>query len=186
MKTLSGALFCLLATLALPANPAPEEWSKVENGIRGRLVIMFDPDFAGTEMPVVYLELQNVSDVANPKEIWLDPHRNFSAWNLRDETGAAVPRNQAVDASIITMGPYWITLPYDSILRFRVSVSGYGIKPNGGMAFQLPGAFWQVPRRPGGGYDLSATFKSAPTEKDQRGAWTGTLVLPAVRVPARK
>ena len=77
-------------------------------------------------------------------------------------------------------------LPFDSTLRFRMSVSGYGIIPNGSIALQLPsGFFWQVPRKKEGGYYLSAVFSSIPAKEERRCAWKGTLVLPAVTLPPR-
>jgi len=183
MNPFALALFVAFTAIATAANADQKgAWSEAVNGVRARLVIGFDPDFAGTEMATVHLEIQNVSDVADPKEIWFDPDRCFVGWQLRDETGKAVPRPGAMVASIITMGPYWITLPYDSTLRLRISVSGYGIRPDGGIALQLPGAFWQVPRRADGRYELSVKFVGSAPKDDARRAWHGTLVLPSVRV----
>ena len=183
MKTSALALFVGLTAIAFAANPEQKgAWSEAVNGVRARLVIGFDPDFVGAEMAVVQLEIQNVSAVANPKEIWLDPNRCFVWWQLRDETGNAVPRPMSVFSGK-AVGPYWVTLPHDSIMRLLISVNGYGIKPNGGIALQLPGAFWQVPRRPGGRYELSAKFVGSTPKDDTRRVWQGMLVLPSVRVP---
>jgi hypothetical protein len=186
MKAAIIAIFSCLAIAGFAATPAVGPWSEVAQGIRGRLAVDFGPDLAGAEMAVVYLEIQNVSDVANPKELWFDPGRSLVEWNLQDEQGRKIPKPGGIVASIMMMGPYWITLPHDATLRFRASVSGYGIQPNGGIAFQLPGAFWQVARQPGVTYELSATFVSSPPKGDIRHAWRGRLLLPSVKIPDRK
>jgi len=138
-------------------------------------------------MAVVYLELQNVSDRATPKEICIDqnlPHQ--FVWRLQDEKGVHQPESATAASIFISTQPCWLTLPFDSTVRFRVSVSGYGIKPDGGIAFQLLGSFWQVPRKKEGAYYLSATFSSPPDKPEGRHAWIGQLKLPKVRVPERQ
>jgi hypothetical protein len=164
--------------------PANEAWSETVDGIRGRLVISYGPDFGGAEMAVVYLEIQNVSDSADPKNVGFDEDRQFK-WQLFDERGELVRDDHGIAASIMVPGPYWIVLPHDSTLRFRVSVSGYGISPGGGVALQLPGAFWQVQRKKEGAYFLSATFASVMAKEERRRAWKGVLVLPRVQLPPR-
>jgi hypothetical protein len=167
---------------ASDSRPPKEAWSEMVDGIRGRLVIDHGPDFGGAEMTVVYLEIQNVSDSADAKNVCFDEDHQFK-WQLVDERGELVRDEHGIAASIMVPGPYWIVLPYDSTLRFRVSVSGYGISPEGGVALQLPGAFWQVQRKREGAYFLSATFASVMAKEERRHAWKGVLVLPKVQLP---
>ena len=138
MKT---AALALLAATALGAAESPQaQWSEIVDGLRGRLVIEYGPDLEGAEIALVYLELQNVSDSAGIKDLWFDETHQFK-WQLQDEKGKQVPRTYP-PASIFTDLGHWMILPFDSTLRFRVSVSGYGIIPNGGVALQLPSGFF--------------------------------------------
>ena len=184
MKILLLTILCAVAARATPLQAAKDDdLSEPVDGVRGRLVIGYDPSLAGAEMAVVYLELQNVSDVGNPKDLWFN--EDLFKWRLVDETGAPAPEPHGLVASIMSLRPYWIVLPHDSTLRFRVSVSGYGIMPNGGIAFQLPGRFWQVPRRKAGSYHLSATFTVSHVRENDRQVWNGTLILPKIQVPEK-
>jgi hypothetical protein len=184
MKITVLALLFATALTAAEAPPSPVEWSDPVDGLRGRLVIEYGPDFEGAEIALVYLELQNVSDSAGIKDLWFDETHQFK-WQLQDEKGNPVPRTYPPMSVFSDLG-HWMGLPFDSTLRFRVSVSGYGIIPNGGIALQLPsGFFWQVPRKKEGSYYLSATFSSVPAKEERKRSWKGTLVLPKVMLPPK-
>lgn len=133
-------------------------------------------------MAVVYLELENVSDRGNPMHVYFDIHRALRA-ELFDAVDKVVSR-AGVSADIETPTPYWIALPHDSRLRFRVSVSGYGISKDGGYFVGLMSGAWQIPASSTGEYSLSSEFDvSPPKDSPHRRPWTGTLKLPKVKLP---
>ncbi len=148
-----------------------------------------DAPFNGTRLAVVYLELQNVSDVLNPLLVDFHPPR----FDLVDVTGKSIPQSP-VAASIMTISNYTLLLPFDSALRFRVSVNGYGISKDSGIAFQLESGFWVVSadtredRFLTGSFvvpELASTDSEGRRKDVERGnrVWRGTLNLPKLKVP---
>jgi hypothetical protein len=133
-------------------------------------------------MAAVFLELQNMEQAVARRRIWYDSGWQFT-WEVRDQTGKFVKETPNA-CSIQTSLPYWIVLPRDSTLRFRVSVGGWGIKTGGGTALQFENAFWQLPNGTSAHFTLRATFSvRAPQSKEQgrdRAMWQGSLVIPPV------
>src|SRR3954465_7568274 len=115
---------------ATAASEETGEWSMPVNGLKGRLIAKEDNPFMGTKIVAVYMELANVSDVGNPMEFYFDPTTSIVS-RVVDEKGndVAQPPNAA---SIASPGLYWLAVPWDGLLRFRASVSGYGIYKNSG------------------------------------------------------
>jgi hypothetical protein len=186
----SKLLICLALVLSggsfgcSAADPEPlvaGGWSEPVNGLRGRLLFTEDARFNGTRMGAVYLEIQNVSDVLNPMEIYYD---TFHALPCELLDGSNQPVAQAASpADIMSPTPFWIMLPYDSTLRFRVSVSGYGIPKDAGLSIGLMSGNWIIPPTSRAACFLSASFSVTPPEtKDHLHAWHGVLNLPKVKI----
>src|SRR4051812_23903052 len=91
-------------------------------------------------MAGIYLELQNVSNVLNPLLVDFHPPR----FDLVNAAGESIEQSP-MSASIANPPPYTLVLPIDSSLRFRVSVSGWGIRREGGIALPMPSEFWLIP-----------------------------------------
>jgi dienelactone hydrolase len=158
------------------------DWSEPVAGLRGRLLFGEGERLNGTRMGIVYLELQNVSDVGNPMEIYFNID-NALPCDLFD--GAGKPVVQAGSpASIKTPDSYWIALPHDSSLRFRVSVTGYGVPRDGGLQIGMMGGDWRIPAGSPGDYFLAARFiVSPPKDPNRPRPWKGFLKLPRVKIP---
>jgi hypothetical protein len=156
------------------------EWSAVVGGLRGRLLAAPGGEFIGTRMVDVYLELQNVSDVGNPMEIYFNSYDSIKSVAV-DSAGKDV-KQPANAASITSPGPYWLSVPWDGTLRFRVSVSGYGVYKNSGTQVQMDSGNWLIALSDKAKYYLEAKFSSLPAP-DKRRAWEGTLILPKVLIP---
>lgn len=182
-------LLCVIVTLAsIPSYAKKQEtgaWSEPANGIQGRLFATEDPEFNGTKMVAIYLELRNVSHVANPLEIYFEPIKSIESRVLDggDKPVAKYPS----PASIGLTPPFWLTLPFDSTLRFRVSVSGYGVPQNGGTNIQMMSGNWLMKADDERDYFLEAAFVSQPAKLDSgrrlRRVWQGTIKLPKVLIP---
>jgi hypothetical protein len=157
------------------------EWSMPVNGLKGRLIAKEDKPFMGTKMVAVYMELANVSDVGNPLEFYFDPTASIVS-NVVDEKGedVAQPPNAA---SIASPGPYWLAVPWDGLLRFRASVSGYGIYKNSGTDVQMMSGNWLIKPADKQNYYLQAKLVSRPPAADKRRSWSGELQLPRVLIP---
>jgi len=160
------------------------EWSASVGGLRGRLLIGEDAPCNGTRMAKVYLELQNVSDVANQMEIYFDTIHSPLKYDVLDPGGKVFPQ-APTPCDIMTPNPYWIRLPFDAVLRFRVSLNGYGIPRNGGWAIGLDGGFWIIPPTASGDYFLTGSFSVIPLKDGTSHPWQGVLELPKARIPVR-
>jgi hypothetical protein len=128
----------------------------------------------------VYLELENVSDVANPIELYFDTERSIVS-RVVDVNGneVAQPPN---GASIALLPPFWIAVPSDGDLRFRVSVSGYGVYKNSGTQIQMNSGSWLIKPGDKNWYFLEASLVSKPPAGDKRRAWSGELKLPKILI----
>lgn len=186
-----AAFFLLLMAACLHASEptAVGEWSQAVRGLRGRLLLAEDAPFNGTRMVAVYLELQNVSDVLNALLVDFQP----PDVDLVDADGKSIPQSHP-PASVMTAWPHTLVLPNDSTLRFRVSVQGYGIPKDGGVALQFDTACWIVPLDGAEEKYLRGSFVASESSRggtegqrqdSERGnrAWRGTLHLPRIKVP---
>lgn len=188
MKSLALLLFGLAAMTCCGATAldvrTTGDWSVPVDGLRGRLLFGEGEKFNGTRMALIYLELQNVSDVGNPMEIYFDIDRALQA-ELLDASGESIPQAGS-PASIITPPSYWITLPHDSTLRFRVSVTGYGIPRDGGLSIGMMSGDWMIPADSRGDHFLSAPFSvSPPKDQTRPRPWKGVLKLPKLKIPVQ-
>jgi hypothetical protein len=180
-------LTCLCGFGATVLEPVTTgDWSAPVKGLRGRLLFAEDPPYNGTRVAVVYLELQNVSSNGAPMEIYYDGDHSL-AGALLDGVGLPV-RQARMPADIMSPFPYWIMLPVDSSLRFRVSVYGYSTPPNAGMSIGLMSGDWIIPPRSHATYYLTGTFKVTPPKSDDPfrsplAVWKGVLKLPKVKIP---
>lgn len=173
-------LLCGMAP-SVAGQTSDEGWSLPKEGVQGRLIFTEDPPFNGTRMWAIDLELRNVSDVGNPIEIYYDPINAFRC-ELFDAKKKPVPQPPLV-ADILTPSPYWISLPYQGSIRFRVSVNGYGIPNDGGRMIQMSCGAWLIKLSDRGEYFFKANFAADPPHDHRRRAWKGPLELPLIMVP---
>jgi hypothetical protein len=156
-------------------------WSPTVSGLRGRLVASAG-DGTAPRVVRVELELENVSDVANPIEIYWDIDAVLS-FSLTDEAGTEIETTPTM-VSIQRVFPYWLALPPDSTLRIDITTTGYGMVPRPSVVVGLPhDAFWQLdatdtPRRL-----LRGVLRPISTRATHRRPWQGRLDLPPVEIP---
>ena len=160
--------------------PSPG-WSPAVNGLRGRLLV--SPG-AGTLPRTVRvdLELENVSDVANPIEIYWDIDGVLS-FSLADGDGREIA-NTPTAASIRRSSPHWLMLPFDSALRINITTHGYGVMPEPGVFIGLPHMdAWQFEASDMRRRLLHGVFTATATVAAHDRQWQGTLDLPIVEIP---
>ena len=177
-------LFVLLAPGLAWAGDAAPVWSKIDNDLRGRLIVE-PPKDASTHFYRVYLELQNVADTMGQRKIPFDLTK--ITFRVTGKDGRELAR--AAAASYDGMKPNWqpTVLPTEGAIRFRISYPGMGYFPKDPPAIDLgPPACWIIPRE-GGPYFLAGTLK---IERDRAAHpyldWYGTLELPPAEIPAVK
>jgi len=183
MKKIVYLLFLVLLG-SITSYAVPEEtgaWSEAVNGLRGRLIAKEDKPFQGTRMIAVYMELENVADVGNQMEFFFDPIKSIES-NVVDMNGKDLKQPPTV-ADVATPSAYWLALPNDGTLRFRISVWGYGEYENSGTNVQMMSGNWLIKPADKQKYYLEATYISKPPESDRRRAWSGSLKLPKVLIP---
>jgi hypothetical protein len=139
----------------------------------------------------VYLEFENVSGpIGSPTQFYFDPFKGLQC-ELKD--AGDKPVSTGGGGSGGGAGASWITLPYDSTIRLRANMFGYGSKPGQGLNLTLWSQAWQIRAGDTSVYYLSGTFTvTTPTNfllKDSETTspvWTGTLELPKIKISVPK
>jgi hypothetical protein len=161
------------------------DWSQPVGGLRARLELRSEAGGAtDTPMAHTWVVLENVSDVGNPMELYWDDDHLFS-FTLTDDTGAPA-RTGGMAASIMSPGPYWLVIPFESSVRASLTVMGYGVQPHGRLFIGLPAMHaWELDAGDAHAYQLAARLRvTAPPPADHRQAWSGELDIPPVALPA--
>ncbi len=207
MKIIAMALFLAVSQFCIAGGDtniiAMSDWSKpvaaspyYGHTIRARMIIAqgrgaaFDGPWPETQF---YLEFQNVSGaISYPMQFYFDPSEGVHC-ELRDANGKSP--SQAGGGSGGGAGAAWITLPYDSTIRLRANMYGYGKKPGDGLLLCIypPAQYWNISAGDTNAYYLSGTFTvTTPTNFVAKNAdaahavWSGTLELPKMKVSVPK
>ena len=174
----------IVLLVALFTTPAlADDWSPVVHGLRGRLIVTATTDVIHRPQWKLELELQNVTDLAEPISLSANLPSQMVELVLEDEAGKPIPR-AAVPGNEITPPPYVLNLPVASTLRMTLSSEAiaYGTK----IPLLRPFAFqaWWLPAKHGKLY-LSAKLRPAAGGRkiDSPNEWTGELALPRVALP---
>jgi len=178
-----SVLFLLLGACLVQAAEDDATWSKPEKGVRGRLLVL---PSAKPDSPFcrVFIELQNVGDVAGQITIRFSPEKldlQATENNGKPLAGANGPYDG--------MSPIWkpISLPYAGTIKFQISFPGLGYQPEKDKVIidMGPGRSWIIPDK--GAYFLSGTFSVTRESSDHPYMdWSGKLTLPMVQIPKAK
>jgi len=155
-------------------------WSKPVNGLRARLTIL-PSDKADSPFCRVFIEKQNVSNVMGQKNVRFDPDRlDLQVTDVTNGKPLA-PTNAPYDGFAPSWNP--TPIPYAGSTRFQISFPGAGYRPADRVIVDMGWSrTWVIP--PGGWYMLSGKL-TIPAQKGDHSYmdWSGTLELPAVRIP---
>lgn len=183
-----------------PASPAPAAadaargaepaWSATVDGLRARLVVSV-PDKPeaehGVRMARTWIEIENVSDVANPVDLFWNVDKIFD-FALEDADGKPAATG-SMAASIAMVPPFWLVIPSDSLLRVSITTWGYGVLPNQGDVFLgLPATHaWQLAHDDTRVYRLRGRLAVPSGDGDDRydadrQVWQNAIDLPPVAV----
>ena len=166
--------------LLLSLHGAEPEWSASVNGVRGRLALERQKD---SPFLKVFIEFQNTSDIAGIKEIRFSPDRLHT--EVTD--GSGIPLKTPIGAYDGT-SPTWdsLGLPFEGVLRFRISFPGMGYRPETDRTIidLGPDTGWVIPD--GSTYFLSGTLTIPKQEGDHpHSDWNGTLTFPKIPIPTK-
>ncbi|MCP3901104.1 MAG: hypothetical protein GY707_15475, partial [Desulfobacteraceae bacterium] len=103
-------------------------WSKPVNGLQARIIFKYNENMIFNDTPVItaYLELQNVSDIANPLKIKWSNGDNIH-FNLIDDEGRGVPPSSGLPYNELSPILEELILPHGSTLKFIISHHGAGV-----------------------------------------------------------
>lgn len=170
------------------ANPIRVEndgWSKSVSGIQARFSFEEGNLVNGTRLTEVYVELRNVSDVGNPIYLRYDPTRSIKA-QLFNSAGKPVSI-AGNPASIKSLLPFLICLPYDSTLKLNVTAKGYGVPKDQKALIGLHSGDWLIEKSDSTDYFLRGTFISEqPKKETKQRLWNGKIQIPWAKVDVVK
>lgn len=173
MKKLLTAI--LLFTFLIPLYS--DEWSEEVNGLKGRLFLKHSN---GSPFLKVFIELQNVSQVANSLKVnYKSSKQTFS---VTDNKGKKLNH---IYGPYSAARPYKdnLIIPYNGKLSFQISFPGLGYNPKRDKTIidLGPGTSWSIPQN--GDYFLSGSFTIEKEKKSQsKQIWSGTLKLPKIKI----
>jgi hypothetical protein len=155
-------------------------WSEAVNGVQGRIIIPENQFSNDKTIVAVYLELRNVSNISGPIEIYFDPIHTFQCQLISTNGKSLAPT--MLPGSVFVPNPFWLVLPDESLLRFRISINGYGMPKNARALIPLTCGDWLIESNDVNDYELEVTFTVKPPKVD-RYVWQGTIKLPKVKIP---
>ena len=207
MKNIASLLFLAAYQFSYAGGDADvvaiSDWSKpvsATNGatLRARMIIsqVHPPAQVGPQKETAfYLEFQNVTGVVgSPFKFYFDPGSALRC-ELLDADGKPSPPEGGAGSGG-GAGPCWITLPYDSTIRLRANMYGYGLKPEDGLMLVMSPPNmqrWTIRAGDHKTYFMSGTFTVttpkihvAKDSEDARTIWSGTLELPKMKLTLPK
>lgn len=167
--------------MSADAGAQTSAWSAPVNGLRARLTTSAGTTHGGVRVPRVDLELENVSDVANPIELYWDIDA-LLAFRIEDASGVIIAP-ASVPASILRPTRFWLMVPYHGRVRLEITTFGYGIARGLRMFIGLPGmGAWAVAPGDTRRYMVSGTLTASPHTEPNRRPWQGRLNLQEVEI----
>jgi hypothetical protein len=161
------------------SRPAEGPWSQEVNGLRARVVLKRTHVFYGTPIISPFLELQNVSDVANPMKVrWT---RQAMKLRVLDAQGRKLEEAPSAHSGGI-IEKLDLILPCTSTLSFDASLGGLSVA--GDSVGQLES--WTFDRADKD-YYLHAVLEIPEGDRNNDGSipWDGKIEIPPVLVPLR-
>ena len=179
-QILAIILACFFFSATQPRTGANNEigWSKPVNGLQAHLSFVRTQAFNGTPLIATYLELRNVSDVANVMEVPLKLEAiQFEVVNEQDKLVA--PTSGPYDE--LTVELEMLRLPHDGCLRFNISHHGLGVPKDQSALLDLGVLHsWVFGRGDKRSYYLRARFS---VEKSKDRIWSGMIEIPKAKIP---
>jgi hypothetical protein len=160
------------AVLAMPPDD-DESWSKPENGLQARLVLVQRPKLNGTRQLHPYLELRNVSDIAYPLKVRCDSgHVKFE---LVGTDGKVIRSGWSLPRSGPHPDPGTVVLPFDSSIRIGMGCSTWGVPKDAPAMIATDSGAWVLKQEETGKVFLRVTIKGEKIESEPDRTWHGTI-----------
>jgi hypothetical protein len=157
-----------------------DNWSPVVEGVRGRLIATSAQD-AGRPQIRLDLELENVTDLGTPIEIWWTNWSAMLDLSLEDSTGTVLPR-LGLAGNEAGPPPFWLALLRHGSMRAMITKHAFEYVSNDRLLLR-PTTFqgWALADRTSPLY-LRGTLTPKPSPQPRDRAWRGPLAFPRVRV----
>jgi hypothetical protein len=166
-------------------------WSEEVRGIRMRLCFVEAGKVNNTRTSILYLEVQNLSRSV-PVTLFYSAGSAPFQGELRDSSGKVIPPGPCAYSGPMPV-PTWLIMPEDSVLRFPVSLPGFGVSQVPGLFVPAQAHTWLIPNGTAE-TELSGTvtipapvaeLPKSPANPEQRPTvWHGTIRVPPLRIPA--
>jgi len=172
---------------AMTQDPAASEtmgaWSPAVGGLRGRWIAKAVKDSRGTPQLRLDVELENVTGVAGPIEIWWGDFGETLRLTLEDEAGVDQKQPSLMAGSVMVSAPFWLPVTGNA-MRICVTKGAYEY-PQPGHKVLRPVAFqsWDIPIERTGHLYLRGRLRPAHSPPGGHRSWSGALELPRVLVP---
>ncbi len=188
---MKASAFLLVAFLVVSAavargdepKPMPGDeqvWSEAVGGLEARVTLVEKGRINGTRSIVPYLELRNVSDLAEPLKVRCD--RRHVKFELVNADGEVVDEGWLLARSGPHADPGTVSLPLDSSMRIGMYCSNWGVPKDAAAMIATDSGAWVLQPRDKGKVLLRATIKGEEVKGDPDRTWHGEIVTPAVRV----
>lgn len=177
----------LMALWLLTVSPGWSQagWSKSSQGLEARFSLEKGERSGKMRILHVYLEIRNVSDVANPIYVFYEPTQSLLV-KMVDEHGKPVPVPGAA-ADVLSPSGHLLAIPWHGLLRFDVTAYGYAVAGDTSLLIGLHRGVWAVPRGRNVKWILSGTFSAMkPTAAVSERLWDGRLEIPGIVVDSAR
>jgi len=174
-----------IGTVSSARSDDADGWSTPVNGVAVRISLVERPEVNGTRKIAPYLELRNVSDVANP--IQIPCGRDHVKFELVDSKGKIVRDGSSsfVSRSGPHVDPGTIVLPFDSSIRIGMHCTNWGVPKDAAAMVGTDSGAWILKPEENGAVFLRVTISNDADVKLRR-LWHGLLVAPPAKLSWRE
>lgn len=152
--------------------PVTEGWSIYENGLKARVSLEQRAKFNGTRKLAPYLELRNLSQLANPVRVRCD--EQHVTFDLVDADGKVLdPTSLPLDG--ISPEIETIVLPFDSSIRMYMGASIWGVPKDAAAMISTENSAWVLKPEQKGKTFLRVTIHGDKSGERKDHIWHGKI-----------
>lgn len=167
----------------LAFTPTDHRWSEPVAGLKARIEVEQKGTKDGSPKLVPYLSLRNVTDTLGTVDVYLSMH-NLNLW-LEDSKGKRLePRPGGVNGrNGFVPNPFWLQIPFDSIVRMRMDLSGYFPPPASEFVIESERCLLAIGKGWSSPVFLAGTFEVTDPPREARSMrFEGKLNLPRILI----
>lgn len=167
-----AVLLTSIPAMSHGGSPVTEGWSAYENGLKARVSLEQRAKFNGSRKLAPYLELKNLSQLANPVRVRCD--EQHVTFDLVDAEGKVLdPTPMPLDG--ISPEIETIVLPFDSAIRMYMGASIWGVPKDAAAMISTENAAWVLKPEQKGKVFLRVTIHGDKTGERKDHIWHGKI-----------